>query len=119
MFGKEFLIDRDLVVGISFFCFLRLNDDVSEIVVAKKENTDQIACWLIARLELYGALRGGERFFCKLLVPILDLRKRFGVEVLQEWIVGMELALLFEEGECGGAIVLLAEQHAHGIFGEG
>jgi hypothetical protein len=47
---------------------------------------------------LYGTPRGGDRFFCELLVRIFDLRKGFGVKILQQRIVGMKLALLSEEG---------------------
>jgi hypothetical protein len=35
MFGKEFLIEGNFVIGIALCCFLCLNDDSLEIIVAK------------------------------------------------------------------------------------
>ena len=87
--------------------------------MSKKKHTHKIAGRLIAGLQLQSPFRGRYCLLQELLIRIFDLRERFGVEVLQERIVGMELALLSKEAESGGAVVFLTEEHADGIFGEG
>src|SRR5882757_2526584 len=116
MFGEHLLIKSDFVVGVAFSGLFRLGDHAGEVVVAKEKNTEQVAGGLVGWLEFHGVLCGGDGFFCKLLVWIFYLRERFGVEILEQGIVGMKLALLGKKGKSSGAVVLLAEEHAHGVF---
>src|SRR5882757_7375084 len=119
MFGEHFLIKGDFVVRVAFSGLFGLGDHAGEVVVAEEKDTEQVAGGLIGWLEFHGVLCGGDGFFCNLLVWIFHLRERFGVEILEQGIVGMKLALLREESKGGGAVVFLAEEHTHSIFGEG